>query len=276
MSWGWRASLGRALTGVLLLTQLRCSSVRVEDGSGGERQGAAAVDGGGGAAGAATGAASAVDGSGGELNGAGGTAGAGGMPEPLVPPIPPCFPAVVDDFSDASASAAKWIASNVSFVGGTALIGADNADFALLQSQAVLPPQCFVSFEFGALELAGLFDIYLLLKPSNGPNKNLDDVDLNVSDQQVRLYARPDGPYGESQPRVGTRALLIVDGPDVRAYQSNLAADDWLFVTSLELPYSFAEGESELRIVRYDGVPSFWVDDVSVLPDNLILTFPGP
>jgi hypothetical protein len=167
--------LGRALTGVLLLTQLRCSSVRVEDGSGGERQGAAAVDGGGGAAGAATGAASAVGGSGGELNGAGGTAGAGGMPEPLVPPIPPCFPAVVDDFSDASASAATWIASNVNFVNGTAVLGADR-----------------------------------------------------------------------------------------------------LFVTSLELPYSLAEGETKLHLVRYDAVPAFWVDNVSVLPDKLILTFPGP
>ena len=268
--------LGRAFVGALLLAQLRCRDVRVEDGSGGEAQGAVAVDGGGGAAGAPVGAASVVGGRGGEGSGAGGSAGAGGMTQPVLPPIPPCFPGVVDDFSDASASTAKWLASNVSFVSGAAVLGADNADFALLQSQAVLPSQCFVSFEFGALEPDGPFDLYVLLKPSNGPNKNLDDVDLNVSDEQVRLYARPDGPYGESQPSVGTRALLIVEGFDVRAYQSNLAGDAWLFVTSLKLPYSFAEGETELQIVRYDGLPAFWVDDASVLPDSLILTFPGP
>jgi hypothetical protein len=269
-------TLGRAFAGVLLVAQLRCSDVRVEDGSGGEELGAAAVDGGGGAAGSPVGAASVVGGSGGEASGAGGSAGAGGMTQPVLPPLPPCFPAVVDDFSDASASASKWLAANVSFVSGTAVLGAANADLALLQSQAVLPAQCFVSFEFGALEPDGPFDLYVLLKPSNGPNKNLDDVDLNVSGEQVRLYARPDGPYGESQPSVGNRALLIVEGFDVRAYQSNLAGEDWLFVTSLQLPYSFAEGETKLQVVRYDGLPAFWVDDASVLPDSLILTFPGP
>ena len=196
----------------------------------------------------------------------------GGMPS--LPPVPPCFPAASDDFSEPTSSEAKWIATNVEFQDGTAVLGSGGEELALLRAQGSLPQSCYFSFRIGAASSKeSKLDAYVLLSPELSDPEEFADLDINVTDTHVTLYVRPDLST-EPQPRTGDQFLLIVSGLDSTLYQANAANTAWEYVNTLEMPHPLAE--TELSFVRYDTLPPFWVDDVTQLPEALVTAFPVP
>jgi hypothetical protein len=209
--------------------------------------------------------------------GHGGTLGMGGdgtssssSGAPPLPPLPACFPGTTDDFSDPALSAAAWLAHNVSFEDGVAALGNADQGLAFLGAEAALPESCFVSFRVGPIGRQGA--AYALLKTGvNG--ESFDDLDVVVSETNVRLYTRPRSEFVSAQ-RTGDLILLVLSGLQATVYQAGAAASDWQEVGTITMPHALLE--AELQFIRYPDLPAFSLDDVNLLPDALLINFPPP
>jgi hypothetical protein len=200
-------------------------------------------------------------------------AGSGGAGGGAAPSVPPCFPAGSDDFDDPLVSAAIWPdATNTEFTGDAAALGVAPSEFALLTQSADTPDACFVSFVMTVTEQG---HGYLLVSPQS-PTDALDDLDVEVTIDSVRLYTRGGLPVNtDAVDRFGDRFLLLV-GAD-RAVLHGALADDsgWMQMSELDLP-PFPTVGRVLRLIKYDDQPPLTVDDVNILSPALLASFPSP
>ncbi len=217
----------------------------------------------------ATGASAATGGGG--VDTTSGAGGAGGAP---ALPLAPCFPAATDDFSDPQQSAAQWTTEAVSFEGGVARLGGVPEELSILYAEAVAPADCFISFRLGPLGPDAL--AYLLLKPEY-TTEALIDVDVEATSTDVSLYVRSE--VGEwdvvEAPRPSDLLLLILRGDTAELYAATPDEAEWVALATHELP-PFPSETRGASFVKYDGLAPFDIDDVNVLPPELIATFPDP
>jgi hypothetical protein len=196
--------------------------------------------------------------------GLGGLGGAGGVE--VMPSLPPCFPLGVDDFSDPATSEALWSPANAAFVGGRALLGVIPDELAVIGVESTLDGACFVSFVIEPTPDGDeAFDAYVLLKPAF--TNAFDDLDVNVTPDDVKLYVRPTREPIRSVARTGERFLLILEDSSATLYQTTSDGSAWSFAAALETPSPLAD--TQLSFTHYDATPAFFVDDVSVLPPEL-------